>query len=358
MLSYRAIIEVMEPKLIFDKSFIQMIDDEELFELRIFFDLLGIPVIRREILADLQKEPKKGRDHLAIMKSLSVKMSKTALAPMDYRRAAIHDLGMIRKAIPMNGAVPIDINAPHVTRTGGGVHIDHRQLQWDWRRWAQGQFTPEEMRLAREHHDVLAAWSPDRYCEQWREMHANHFVEFTTLDSVIHFVDDLLDSYDYSKQELVLALTFTNLWVPDNIAGFVTLLFRAKLISRLKDYSPYTASVTRLWMVYQIALGRGLIGRRRSDVIDLEYLFYAPFCHVFVTNDRLQKEFWKATTTNAQLCDGAELKADLKNRAMLRKEDPKRVSGRIPLPIEGSIINELFRNFKKAQAARRTRSNR
>jgi hypothetical protein len=79
---------------------------------------------------------------------------------------------------------------------------------------------------------------------------------------------------------------------------------------------------------------------------DLEYLYYAPFCRFFVSGDRLHKSLWGAATTNAQFCTGEELKADLKRRAEMRKEFPEKVAGRQPIPLENSVITEMFRHLR------------
>ena len=78
---------------------------------------------------------------------------------------------------------------------------------------------------------------------------------------------------------------------------------------------------------------------------DLEYLYYSPFCRFFVSSDRLHKTLWQAATTKALFCDGEVLKADLKRRAELRKESPDLVAGPRPIPLESSILTELFKQY-------------
>jgi hypothetical protein len=50
---------------------------------------------------------------------------------------------------------------------------------------------------------------------------------------------------------------------------------------------------------------------RATNVLDLQYLFFTPFGMVFVFHDRLHRDLWPATTTEATFVSGAELKADL-----------------------------------------------
>ena len=69
---------MLEPNVIFDKSFIEMLNVDELRELCMFFQVVSTPILRSEILADLQKKSQEEqRDSMAVMKSLSEKMSRS-----------------------------------------------------------------------------------------------------------------------------------------------------------------------------------------------------------------------------------------------------------------------------------------
>jgi hypothetical protein len=114
-------------------------------------------------------------------------------------------------------------------------------------------------------------------------------------------------------------------------------------IKLVKDYAPFATSITRLTFAYQFGLARGFFGPRRSDICDLKYRYYAPFCRFFVSGDRLHNSLWGAATTNARFFTGGELKSDLKRRAELRKEAPEKVAGPNPIPLENSVITAMFR---------------
>jgi hypothetical protein len=76
--------------LIFDKSFVQTLNPDELFELDVFFELVNTPILRKEILADLEKKSTEERNQLSIVKSLCAKMSRSGLEPMEYRNADLY----------------------------------------------------------------------------------------------------------------------------------------------------------------------------------------------------------------------------------------------------------------------------
>jgi hypothetical protein len=261
---------------------------------------------------------------------------------MEYRRAALSELqsGM---PIAMHGAMLIDLSAPHVSvGYGGGIHFDGRQLQWDWRRWAEGDFTDEERSLAASHRSDIDGYDPESLRQRSKAFAVRFFGDCKNIESLIARIDTLIDDPNPITQELILGFTTSWIAATKELEQYLMSLLRIGRIRRVKDYAPFATSITRLTFAYQFGLARGFFGPRRSDMCDLEYLYYAPFCRFFVSGDRLHKSLWGAATTNAQFFTGSELKADLKRRAELRKEAPDKVAGPNPIPLENSVITELF----------------
>ena len=58
----------------------------------------------------------------------------------------------------------------------------------------------------------------------------------------------------------------------------------------LVDYAPYTAFVVEVEVFFQIAVASDLISKEHaSNRLDVAYLFYLPFCMMFVSNDLLHQ---------------------------------------------------------------------
>ena len=81
----------------------------------------------------------------------------------------------------------------------------------------------------------------------------------------------------------------------------------------LRTFAPYTAHVLTVDLFFSIALGAGLIGHDRpSNKIDIAYLYYLPFCHVFTSSDTLHKKTAHLFMNQAQaFAWGQDLKVDL-----------------------------------------------
>jgi hypothetical protein len=96
---------------------------------------------------------------------------------------------------------------------------------------------------------------------------------------------------------------------------------RARILKRwraaggphLLDFAPYTAHVITADLFFNLALGSDLISRERpSNKIDIAYLYYLPFCMVFVSNDKLHERVVPHFLEADQIfITGSDLKADL-----------------------------------------------
>jgi hypothetical protein len=334
------------PKIIFDKSFLHRLKAEHLFELDIFFDIIPAPILKMEILADLSKPETPKTDWVSVVKSLCRKMARSGIELVHYRSAALTELADGQK-IPMNGALLIDLGAPHVTACGnGGIHIDGRQVQSEWRRWAEGNFTDEERQAGAKLRGEINALDMSAI-QRLRKSMSPLYAHCKTSEAVIEDVRAFIDDPTPDKQDLVFGLTMSNLGIPHADQPVIRRRLSQTRAKTLREGAPYAASLTQVFFAWIALQARGFHGQRKSDICDLEYLFYAPFCKVFTSCDRLHKILWNAATTTAIWCDGFELLVDLAIRAELRKNDPERVKGPYPIPLEGSVITRIFEQLRQ-----------
>jgi hypothetical protein len=334
------------PKIIFDKSFLHRLKAEHLFELDIFFDIIPAPILKMEILADLSKPETSKTDWVSVAKSLCRKMARSGIELVHYRNAALIELAD-GQGIPMNGALLIDIGAPHVTTySDGGIHIDGKQVQSEWRRWADGDFTDEERRVGEKLRSDINGLDMSAI-ERLRKSMGPLYAHCKTADAVIEDVRAFIDDPTPDKQALVFSLTMSNLGITDADQPVIARRLNQIRAKTLREAAPYAASITQVFFSWIALQARGFHGQRKSDMCDLEYLFYAPFCKIFASCDRLHKTLWNAATTTAIWCDGFELLDDLAVRAELRKNEPDRVKGPYPIPLEGSVITRIFEQLRQ-----------
>jgi hypothetical protein len=354
---------MLGPLAIFDKSFVESLNVEEIDEFSYWFSPVCPPTLISEIIADLKHpKPRAGRIPDELVKTLARKMSSAHGAePAPVNKLVVGDLCGNR--VSMIGQVPIDVEAPHVrvNRDGTGVLIDETPQQEMWWRWASGDFSTDDEATAIAWRSGLAAVDLEELRDQWRPF-AKWIGPSSDLRDVVNAVDAFMSTprRDF-QQEIVrlgLSLVSAETWQRNAAYNYLIQLGRRALV---RDYAAYAASVVRLYLVFATGLARGFIGPRPSHSVDLQYLFYAPFCMVFISGDKLHRDLWEAgaVTTTATYADGARLKADLKERAARRKEmTPDDYTARnqqyglFPEPIPGSLVNETWSRYMSPEMAK------
>jgi hypothetical protein len=129
-----------------------------------------------------------------------------------------------------------------------------------------------------------------------------------------------------------------------NIAGYPS----------LHSYAPYAAHVIRVWLFFHFAMAASLISTDRpSHQIDIAYLFYLPFCHFFVSADKLHRTTSRLfLRTDQEFVWGHDLKADvaLINTHFAALPDEVKEHGILsfahaPPPSDTSIVCNLRKKF-------------
>ena len=189
----------------------------------------------------------------------------------------------------------------------------------------------------------------DAVSKQWKEFVKEYFGEASNLGELISLVNAMLDDFDLRVQSKLLTWLMVFLDVSIPAARRATMLFRAGLMPRIKDLSPYAASVLRLYLTFIGGLGRGFIGPRRSHYIDLQYLFYAPFCMAFVSSDKFHREMWPATPGENMFVWGPDLKNELQQRVAMRSKvtEPEKHEQGYPYFPEELLDSPIHRVWQK-----------
>lgn len=285
------------PLTIFDKSFLQMLNADEVFEFTLLFSPVGTPLLIREIIADLKKDPA-SPDRLAsdVVRALARKMTQAhGVQPADFRKLALANL--LGAYVPMFGQVPVDTTAPNVQTADGGnlLLIDSVPEQRMWGRWAAGNFSTEDEEIAAAWRTSVARVDLRALGDDWKNFAREHFQDVRDLPQLIERVDALVLDRRPDTQLELMGFILRFLQVPDQAKALAYTPLLEGRYSRLVDYAPYAASILKIYLSFVGGLARGFIGPRPSHYVDIQYLFYAPFCMVFVSADKFHRAMWSAT---------------------------------------------------------------
>ena len=103
--------------------------------------------------------------------------------------------------------------------------------------------------------------------------------------------------------------------IPDKYISDINKRWRGLVYPSFEVFAPYAAYVLKVDLLFYIAILRGFISKERpSNKIDLSYVYYLPFCHVFVSNDNLHNRLTNVfKRENQTFLNGNDLKSSLKS---------------------------------------------
>jgi hypothetical protein len=343
------------PLLMFDKSFLEMLNAEEVFELSMHFKLVGTPTLIGEIIADLKLEPAQRRLPTDVVKALSRKMQKLhGLQPANYRTLAIANF--YAHEISMLGQVPVDGLAPnvHITPDRKGVFYDSTPEQILWERWANGEFELEDELTARMWRNGIEQIDLEGVAAIWKKFSLRYFSAARNQDELISALDLFLKDSTQAVQREILNMTLDLLKASSQDRRLANAFMTIGEMRTVVEFAPYAASVIRLFLAFACGLARGFIGPRPTNYIDLQYLYYSPFCMVFVSNDKFHRAMWRATSGVHSFLWGQDLKEDLRRRIVARGEMKQSEANTSrsrdnfpPADVKSSVIAEMWLTYMR-----------
>ena len=116
-----------------------------------------------------------------------------------------------------------------------------------------------------------------------------------------------------AEPEAQVGLLFSFLNIPNNLQGQILHEWSSAGFPPLASYAPFAAHVLTVELFFQIALAANLVSAERaSNRADIAYLFYLPFCHLFISGDKLHQRCAPAFLSKKQdFLWGPDLKAAL-----------------------------------------------
>ncbi len=315
----------MGPIALFDKSFLQSLSIGE----AVFFDHFFMPVICPlfyvETLADLEKVVRDGRTSEQEVRIIADKVPEMSGGPCAYHidlgTASLFGANIpLAPRIPTVGGRPVKLDGK-----SGFVHVESHEAQ-AFRRWQNREFLFVERQFAHNWRRTLNNVDLQRIATGVRAMGIRPGT-YKSLEDAKALVDDALaQDGSAAVDQLNLALYILEGSPEHDFRVFGRWASHGR--ASLQHFAPYAAHLVAVEMFFRIALGAGLIGT--GDVhnrTDIAYLFYAPFCHLFVSSDALHRRCAPYFLRSDQTFEwGPDLKADLNllmNHFAARPEEEK-----------------------------------
>lgn len=348
----------MGPIALFDKSFLQSLSVDE----SVWFDHFFLPVVSPlffvETLADLAKQHTDGsRSPEAEVRVIADKTPVLSGAPCVHH-AQLCIANLLGHEAPHIGQIPVAGGRPVRGADGKpGMVFEKSPEAEAFARWQRGQFLEVERGIASQWRAMLSQLNLP---EVARRMQAVGITPQTckSIEEAYGIAAALVHSRHEPEQQVGLLFSFVQ--IPAHLQAQIVRRWSEAGFPPLAEHARYAAHVLCVELFFQITLAAGLISAERpSNRADIAYLFYLPFCHIFVSGDKLHRRCARVFLRGAQdFVWAPDLKADLSriNRELMATTEGQREDGLHKLapypPGEDSCLTvSLWR--KHAPGARR-----
>jgi len=271
----------MGPTLLLDKSAFQALTSSEMHKLTNYFQWNRVDILLVEIISDFLKKTKtaSSRNEASI---LADKISVIdSVQNVNYIHLCVANL--CGKSVLMDGR-PIVAPTKVGTLDDGqvGALIDEGPFCEMIRRWQKGDFSKQDKEFAKLWKGIKDNSKADGYLEL---LTSNHiiFPKSTSIGELGIAINNLLQNPKVQSVFLDMFLSYQA----------VTPMTKYNIRNRLKQ-CPYSLPIVAPYAFYCLKVFALFLGaykfdlfleKKTDDQIDLEYLFYLPFCHVFSSND-------------------------------------------------------------------------
>ena len=296
---------------LFDKSFFQALSLDESVWFDRFYKPVVCPIFYVETLADLALKALKNRTPEREVQIIADKFPDHNGAPCtDHRTMIVGDL--LGNAVPLDGRIPI--SGGRAVRSAGttGVVFDEAPEATAFNRWRNTEFSEIERTYAADLRQSLAELDLSKVAETMQALGVNRET-VPSLQAAKIAAEGLVIGHDRRAERLYLALQV--LRIPVEAGRQIVRRWEAMSRPPLPEFAPYASHVLVVELFFHIATGAQLFPNRyrQSNRTDIAYLFYLPFCHAFVSSDKLHRDSAPLFLRSDQkFLWGPEVKADLK----------------------------------------------
>src|SRR5208337_4578793 len=273
------------PITIFDKSALQSFNPDEALWFDCFYKTNITPLFYVETLADLHKQMRDGRTPEQIVGSIAYKTpSLGSELNVHHRTLCVNDL--LGYPVRMERYPVIGRGRSVMTGDRMGIILERPPEMEAFERWQKGEFLDVERLFAKAWRQSVSGLDPKFILK-------NFGIPEGQLKLTPSEAKSLADRFVLGERNRFDALraSLEILGVPKQLWKEIIGRWKCAGGPPLCEFAPYAAHVFRVDMFFVNALAAGLISKptRASNRVDIAYLYYLPFCMVFVSGDNLHR---------------------------------------------------------------------
>jgi hypothetical protein len=343
----------MGPIVILDKSAFQSLSNEELGFLSKHYTVNIPPIMVLDVLADLKQDVVDRADSQDRVAGLVEKLSLWE-SRLNVHYKALCMASLLGHEIAMTG-MPVLLGGRVVQPKDGreGMVSNETNEQEAIRLWREQCFMEAESLLETRWREISQNLADPSW---FRKSLATQYIiipKVSSIRGVSKSVDSILTNANLQTELLQWFMTL--LALPAAEQDVVTSRWAQRRTPFLRDWAPYAFFCIKVMFTIYTAASYKILGSGLTDFIDMEYLFYLPFCMAFCSGSKLHAQIAPMLLNPQQdFVTVDELKTDLhllatewKNLSKEEKEDRTRDRGNCPPQNEKSITSRLWQKHMK-----------
>jgi len=246
------------------------------------------PVFFTESLGNLAKQYRDQRDSSKVVAAMAHKVQGLGTTVnVDHRE--LIKMNLLGYEVEMRG-VPVVGNAQRVQNADGewGVFIDESPEEKALHRWRVRDFSDDERVVAAQWRQLTKQLDLQPLVRSLKGARGDPLLSECSLLDLKRTVARHLDDEATQFRTLSNAVRAFGLSPKEQAAAKKRWVALGR--PAVRHFAPYAAFALRLTMTFQLAVALQRIPERPTNIVDLEYLYYLPFCHVFTSGDKLHRD--------------------------------------------------------------------
>tara|TARA_R110000868_G_scaffold116996_2_gene310921 strand:- start:9798 stop:11042 length:1245 start_codon:yes stop_codon:yes gene_type:complete len=315
----------MSIPIVLDKSTFQGLNYEDIIELHKYYIVNVTPLLVSEILGNLAKEEE---DDRKLPKDQVTDLAKkmfpyNAYVNMNYKV-------LVKKSL--TGEFTAADNRPFLeakksinTPTRKGMTFEETKEELSIKRWKKGEFDTLDEIIA----DVWRTESKDESVVKTFKTKFDHLKDIKIKDHKASNEEKFLNLKERLRERPyveigpidTLNLVMDYFEINPDLRTTIESRWKNETHPDLQNMSNYAMYCYEVVCLYFIGINNSLCGERLTNLLDLEYLFYAPFARVFSTHDKfLRSLFFAVDPKDTFFITLPNLKEDFKKFKALNKD--------------------------------------
>ncbi len=336
--------------ILFDKSVIESLKPDKARELAEIYSVVLPPILIDEMISMLAKEKKGARDPEKILKSIARKSINSSLVLPHARLLAKKNL--LGETIPVDGRVLFMGGELFRQRDGAfGMHYDTTKDKKPLLDWSRGKFSSYRGKASDIRHRQHE-FDYKKYHNESSDVF-NRLPKFKTMGEFTEWFDNI-HLANMSPERLFNMIMQDLLNDKEKAKVKENWKRSGKTPQELFPYAFHYARVNH-WFFGAIGMVRnsGLTSKEAKFHIDIQYLYYLPFCKIFTTSDKLLFAAAQVFKLPGQsIVSGTEVKEDLAKICKIKEQNS---SNKVTLEEVRKLSGgEILQDWQSIQLSRQT----